>query len=141
MQSAIENRAFSFFSPNPYLPYKLITLTAPFPHTGWWGFTFPLGVLAVSTTTIGSETPSKSFSILGTVSPSIPCLFSSQKYESSLARQLTRNSDLLPNRNPPLDRGRVRHVEETREGGIAVCALFEGFGGEEGEGGRCVRLR
>jgi hypothetical protein len=35
---------------------------------GWWGFTFPLGVFAVSTTTIAEELPSLFFKVLGTVS-------------------------------------------------------------------------
>lgn len=33
---------------------------------GWWGFTFPLGVYTVSTTTLGDEIPSAFFRILGT---------------------------------------------------------------------------
>ena len=37
-------------------------------NIGWWGFTFPLGVFTVSTTTIGKELPSTFFSVLGTVS-------------------------------------------------------------------------
>lgn len=37
-------------------------------NMGWWGFTFPLGVLTVATTTIGEEMPSKFFLVLGTVS-------------------------------------------------------------------------
>lgn len=36
-------------------------------NMGWWGFTFPLGVFTVSTTTIGKELPSTFFSVLGTV--------------------------------------------------------------------------
>ena len=36
-------------------------------NMGWWGFTFPLGVLTVSTTTIGKETGSSFFDVLGTV--------------------------------------------------------------------------
>jgi len=36
-------------------------------NMGWWAFTFPLGVLTVSTTTIGKETPSHFFDVLGTV--------------------------------------------------------------------------
>ena len=36
-------------------------------NMGWWGFTFPLGVLTVSTTTIGKETESRFFDVLGTV--------------------------------------------------------------------------
>lgn len=39
-------------------------------NMGWWGFTFPLGVFTVSTTTLGKEIPSKFLSILGTVSTS-----------------------------------------------------------------------
>lgn len=36
-------------------------------NMGWWGFTFPLGVFAVSTTTLGKEIPSMFFEVLGTV--------------------------------------------------------------------------
>lgn len=36
-------------------------------NMGWWGFTFPLGVLTVSTTTLGRETPAVFFEVLGTV--------------------------------------------------------------------------
>ncbi|ESZ92807.1 putative C4-dicarboxylate transporter/malic acid transport protein [Sclerotinia borealis F-4128] len=36
-------------------------------NMGWWGFTFPLGVYAVATVTIGSELPSTFFNILGTI--------------------------------------------------------------------------
>ncbi|KAI9647378.1 Plasma membrane sulfite pump involved in sulfite metabolism [Ciborinia camelliae] len=36
-------------------------------NMGWWGFTFPLGVFAVSTVTIGDELPSRFFRVLGTV--------------------------------------------------------------------------
>lgn len=36
-------------------------------NMGWWGFTFPLGVFTVSTTTIGRELPSTFFLVLGTV--------------------------------------------------------------------------
>lgn len=35
-------------------------------NIGWWGFTFPLGVFAVSTTQIGKEMPSPFFDVLGT---------------------------------------------------------------------------
>ncbi|KAI9747521.1 MAG: Aspartokinase, partial [Chaenotheca gracillima] len=35
-------------------------------NMGWWGFTFPLGVFTVSTTTLGKEIPSKFFDVLGT---------------------------------------------------------------------------
>ena len=34
---------------------------------GWWGFTFPIGVFTVATTTLGKEMPSRLFDILGTV--------------------------------------------------------------------------
>lgn len=36
-------------------------------NMGWWGFTFPIGVFAVATTTFGKEMPSKFFNILGSV--------------------------------------------------------------------------
>lgn len=41
-------------------------------NMGWWGFTFPLGVLAVATTTLGKETPSRFFDVLGTVCHIVP---------------------------------------------------------------------
>lgn len=37
-------------------------------NMGWWGFTFPLGVFTVATTTMGKELPSRFFDVLGTVS-------------------------------------------------------------------------
>jgi tellurite resistance protein TehA-like permease len=37
-------------------------------NMGWWGFTFPLGVYAVATTTIAKELPSMFFKVIGTVS-------------------------------------------------------------------------
>ena len=36
-------------------------------NMGWWGFTFPLGVFTISTTTLGKEIPSMFFDVLGTV--------------------------------------------------------------------------
>jgi len=36
-------------------------------NIGWWGFTFPLGVFAVATTTIAQELPSVFFKVLGTI--------------------------------------------------------------------------
>ena len=36
-------------------------------NMGWWGFTFPLGVFAVSTVTIAKELPSLFFKVLGTI--------------------------------------------------------------------------
>jgi tellurite resistance protein TehA-like permease len=37
-------------------------------NMGWWGATFPLGVYAMSTLTLGNQLPSPFFKILGTVS-------------------------------------------------------------------------
>ena len=37
-------------------------------NMGWWGFTFPLGVFATSTTQMARELPSEFFKVLGTVS-------------------------------------------------------------------------
>ncbi|KAF2264688.1 sulfite transporter Ssu2 [Lojkania enalia] len=40
----------------------------PFPfNMGWWGFTFPLGVFAVSTIEFGVQMPSLFFKVLGTI--------------------------------------------------------------------------
>jgi len=36
-------------------------------NMGWWGFTFPLGVFTVSTTTMAVELPSLFFKVLGTI--------------------------------------------------------------------------
>lgn len=50
------------------LALATIYKTSRFPfNMGWWGFTFPLGVYTVSTTTLGSELPSAFFRVLGTI--------------------------------------------------------------------------
>ena len=36
-------------------------------NMGWWGFTFPLGVYAVATTTLAKDLPSGFFKVLGTI--------------------------------------------------------------------------
>jgi len=36
-------------------------------NMGWWGFTFPLGAFASSTTMMGKELPSRFFNVLGTI--------------------------------------------------------------------------
>lgn len=36
-------------------------------NTGWWGFTFPIGVFAMSTISMAEELPSGFFKVLGTV--------------------------------------------------------------------------
>ena len=36
-------------------------------NLGWWGFTFPLGVYTVATTTLAQELPSGFFRVLGTI--------------------------------------------------------------------------
>lgn len=53
-----------------WLVFALATIyeTRPFPfNMGWWGFTFPLGVYALSTITFGVEMPSLVFRVLGTI--------------------------------------------------------------------------
>ncbi len=53
-----------------WLVFALATIysTRPFPfNMGWWGFTFPLGVYALSTIRFGVEMPSRFFKVLGTV--------------------------------------------------------------------------
>jgi tellurite resistance protein TehA-like permease len=52
-----------------WLFFALATISRtrfPF-NMGWWGFTFPLGVFAVSTVTISKELPSLFFKVLGTI--------------------------------------------------------------------------
>ena len=45
-------------------------------NMGWWGFTFPLGVFTVSTTTMAKELPSLFFKVLGTIfSVAVVCLW------------------------------------------------------------------
>ncbi|ORX95141.1 sulfite transporter Ssu2 [Clohesyomyces aquaticus] len=45
-----------------------IHISRPFPfNMGWWGFTFPLGVFAVSTIEFGNQMPSLFFKVLGTI--------------------------------------------------------------------------
>lgn len=53
-----------------WLFFALASITrSKFPfNMGWWGFTLPLGVFTVATTTIANELPSLFFKILGTVS-------------------------------------------------------------------------
>jgi tellurite resistance protein TehA-like permease len=53
-------------------------------NMGWWGFTFPLGVFSISTTTMGMEMPSLFFKVLGTVSCLLP-----YNDQASLAVMLT----------------------------------------------------
>lgn len=52
-----------------WLFFALASVTrSKFPfNMGWWGFTFPLGVFTVSTTTLAIELPSKFFKVLGTI--------------------------------------------------------------------------
>ncbi|KAJ4394361.1 Plasma membrane sulfite pump involved in sulfite metabolism [Gnomoniopsis smithogilvyi] len=50
------------------LALATIWSSRPFPfNMGWWGFTFPLGVFAISTITFGVEMPSMFFKVLGTM--------------------------------------------------------------------------
>lgn len=53
-----------------WLVFALVSIycSRPFPFSmGWWGFTFPLGVFAISTMTFGVEMPSLFFKVLGTI--------------------------------------------------------------------------
>lgn len=52
-----------------WLFFALASITRgrfPF-NLGWWGFTFPLGVFSVATTTLAKEIPSLFFKVLGTI--------------------------------------------------------------------------
>lgn len=57
-------------------------------NMGWWNFTFPLGVLAISTTTIGKELPSHFFNVLGTVRVSFRNLLDNDSLHA-MTNQLT----------------------------------------------------
>lgn len=53
-----------------WLCYALASIykSRPFPfNMGWWGFTFPLGVFALSTIELGHVIPSLFFRVLGTI--------------------------------------------------------------------------
>lgn len=52
-----------------WLFFALASITrSKFPfNMGWWGFTFPLGVYAVSTTMLAKDLPSLFFKVLGTI--------------------------------------------------------------------------
>lgn len=52
-----------------WLFFALASITrSKFPfNMGWWGFTFPLGVYSVATTTLAKEMPSLFFKVVGTI--------------------------------------------------------------------------
>lgn len=52
-----------------WLFFALASITrSKFPfNMGWWGFTFPLGVYSVATTTLAKEMPSLFFRVVGTI--------------------------------------------------------------------------
>ena len=52
-----------------WLFFAIASITrSKFPfNLGWWGFTFPLGVYTVATTTFAQELPSEFFKVLGTM--------------------------------------------------------------------------
>lgn len=83
-------------------------------NMGWWAFTFPLGVFATATTTLGEEMPSIFFSVLGTV----------RNRSISLTTVKTKDGlDLFPRCHHALDHGRWRNGEEACRRGIVICAL------------------
>jgi hypothetical protein len=99
---------------------------------GWWGFTFPLGVFAVSTCTLAKEIPSRFFKVLGTIfSVAVillwmvvglgtlkgalsgellyaPCV---EQYEKRLGRK-DKDKDRIVNRRLPLRHWRREQEEE-----------------------------
>lgn len=105
-----------------WLFFALATITSsprfPF-NMGWWGFTFPLGVFTVCTTTLGKEIPSAFFRILGTAFSVVvallwvmvsvgtlqriwtgeilvaPCLKEVEKQEAQLARESEKKGNSL----------------------------------------------
>lgn len=83
-----------------WLFFALASITrSKFPfNMGWWGFTFPLGVFTVATTTIAKELPSLFFKVLGTVSCP-PGYISGNPFSSTRLTYL----DLLCGRRTALD--------------------------------------
>jgi tellurite resistance protein TehA-like permease len=52
-----------------FLASAMVIQSRGFPFSmGWWSFTFPIGVFALSTMTIGNAIGSSFFKVLGTVS-------------------------------------------------------------------------
>ncbi|KIW67387.1 hypothetical protein PV04_06646 [Phialophora macrospora] len=104
-------------------------------NMGWWGFTFPLGVYAVSTCTLAEEIPSKFFKVLGTIfSVAVillwmvvglgtlkgalsgellyaPCV---EQYEKRLASK-DKDKDRIVNRGLPLRHWRKQQGEDDAE--------------------------
>ena len=127
-------------------------------NMGWWGFTFPLGVLTVSTTTIGKETGSRFFNVLGTVweyrlsytlssAVLLPLVLISPPFTTIPSCWFSNGywplqgwfADLLDTfclRHATLGYSRLWNVEETCNGRDTICALSQGCGGiEEGTRG------
>ena len=92
-----------------WLFFALASITrSKFPfNMGWWGFTFPLGVYAVATTTIAKELPSLFFKVLGTV-----CLSSTAFTKSS---SLLTRPDILIDCCPSLDNCEFRDSSENQK--------------------------
>jgi tellurite resistance protein TehA-like permease len=56
-----------------FLALAMVIQSRGFPFSmGWWSFTFPIGVFALSTISIGDVLESRFFKVLGTVSFSKP---------------------------------------------------------------------
>lgn len=103
-----------------WLFFALASITrSRFPfNMGWWGFTFPLGVFTVSTTTLGKELPSRFFSVLGTVSTS---------KESHCTRTLIMWLGLLRYGYPTVDYGGDWNCSKSDIREFDICPLFERF--------------
>lgn len=97
--------------------------TFPF-NMGWWGFTFPLGVFTVSTTTIAKELPSLFFKVLGTVSfRFLMCLF-----DGSVLIW----TGVFGDSRPTLDRGYYWHTYQNLAKKDICCAMSKGMGEDRG---------
>lgn len=101
-------------------------------NMGWWGFTFPLGVFAISTSTLGKETPSTFLSVLGTVRTRS---FSSRSIKANYGL------DFLPHCHHALDHGSMRNCEEACRRGTAICTLSQRLGGQESAGSKAFRRK
>lgn len=101
-------------------------------NMGWWGFTFPLGVFAISTSTLGKETPSTFFSILGTVRT---------RSFSWLIIKADYGLDFLPHCHHALDHGSLRNCEKACRRGTAICPMSQRLRGQESAGSKAFRRK
>jgi hypothetical protein len=89
---------------------------------GWWGFTFPIGVFAVSTRTIAQELPSRFFRVLATVHFLLP-IWLTRMPATDVANAFLSSTDPILGRCMPLAFGRNPDRHRLSLGEDVLCAL------------------